>query len=190
MTKLLAVFIGSLAIVLSAYAQDESSGIYGDYEVNPGDILSVFIWGEEGLSKEVVVRPDGFVSYPLAGEIEVGGQTITQVTASLERALATYMKSGAQVTVSMTQMSGNNIYVIGKVNKPGVFNMFAETDVSQALALAGGLNTFADENDIKVLRRDKTGVQTSIDFNYKAIRKGKDLSSNVILRSGDVVVVP
>ncbi|ROS06133.1 polysaccharide export outer membrane protein [Sinobacterium caligoides] len=177
---------------ITAYAEKNADDLSpsGDYHVNAGDVLSVFIWGEEALAREVIVRPDGFISYPLVGEVQAGGRNVGEVTDAIEDSLANYMKNKPQVTVSIVSLAGNNIYVIGKVNRPGVFNVLMQTDVAQALALAGGLNSFADEDDIKVIRRDSEGVQTAISFDYSAIRKGRDLSSNIMLRSGDVVVVP
>jgi polysaccharide export outer membrane protein len=93
------------------------------------------------------------------------------------------------VTISVSQVLGNKIYVIGQVNKPGDFVVNPQVDVMQALSMAGGLTAFADTNDIKILRR--TGErQTAISFKYNDVLKGKDLSQNIVLQSGDIVAVP
>ena len=93
------------------------------------------------------------------------------------------------VTVSVTSVGGNLIYVIGKVNNPGVFPIQQPTDVMQALSLGGGLNSFADEDDIVILRRTENG-QITIPFEYSEVSEGKKLETNILLKSGDIVVVP
>jgi polysaccharide export outer membrane protein len=160
------------------------------YRINPGDVLKLFVWNEESLGGEVIVRPDGVVSFPMAGQIQAGGNTTTEVEQLIVAGLARYLKGEPVVTVSLVRLDGNIIYVLGKVNRPGAFPVISSVDVTQALSLAGGLNAFADENSIKVLRRDKNGEQQALPFNYSAIKSGKKLESNIILKSGDVVVVP
>jgi polysaccharide export outer membrane protein len=94
------------------------------------------------------------------------------------------------VVVSLVDVTGNKIFVIGKVMRPGEYKITSETDVMQALALAGGLNSFAAENDIRILRREAGGTQIAISFEYARVKTGKDLQSNIILHSRDIVVVP
>lgn len=160
------------------------------YQVNPGDVIKVFVWNEESLSGEFVVRPDGVISMPMAGQIKVGGQTPVDIENSITSGLTKYLRDKPVVTVSLLRLDGNIIYVLGKVNRPGAFPVGSRIDITQALALAGGLNSFADENSIRVLRRGNSGVQNALPFNYEAVKNGKKLESNIILHSGDVVVVP
>lgn len=177
-------------VLLSAMTATSYCAETGDYQINAGDILEIFVWNEETLTREVRVRPDGFVSMPLAGEFLAGGQTPAQLTANITSALNKYLNDSAVVTVSLRAMDGNIIYVLGKVNRPGAYPVATPVDVTQALAWAGGLNTFADEGDIKVLRRDDSGTQRSLSFDYSAVKDGEDLDSNIVLQSGDVVIVP
>jgi polysaccharide biosynthesis/export protein len=160
------------------------------YQVNPGDILIVFVWNEKDLTQEVLVRPDGAISIPLAGQVQAGGLSVVEIEKNLTDALTKYMKDKASVTVMIKETRGNNIYVIGKVNKPGQFPVNQPTDVMQALAMAGGLNAYAAENSINVLRRDKDGVQKAIRFRYSDVKSGEELQTNILLQSGDIVVVP
>lgn len=160
------------------------------YKINPGDILRIDVWNEETLTRELIVHADGFISFPLVGEILVGKQTTLQAKQQLAKALGQYLKDEPNVTVDVLRMDGNKIYIIGKVNRPGEFPMSAPTDVMQALAIAGGLNTFASENNINILRRIKNGEQISIPFEYGDVKNGKQLQTNIVLQSGDVVVVP
>lgn len=179
-----------LLLVISVFAVSAQSAQTGDYKINAGDVLEIFVWNEETLSREVVVRPDGFISLPLAGEFRAGGQTPDQVSTAITTALKEYLNDQPVVTISLRAMSGNIVYVLGKVNRAGAFPVATRIDVAQALAWAGGLNTFADENDIQVLRRNADGSQQAMKFHYGQVKNGKKLESNILLKSGDVVIVP
>jgi polysaccharide export outer membrane protein len=171
----------------SAYAQVENRPDKV-YEVLPGDVLQVSVWKEPDLQLEVLVRPDGAFSFPLAGDISTKGLSVVELQSELTKRLSQYISSPV-VTVSVAEVLGNKIYVIGQVNKPGDFVVNPQVDVMQALSMAGGLTAFADTNDIKILRR--TGDrQIAISFKYNEVLKGKDLNQNIVLQSGDIVVVP
>jgi polysaccharide biosynthesis/export protein len=161
------------------------------YKINPGDVLSVYVWNEDNVSqKEILVRPDGRISIPIVGEVLVGGKSIDLVKDELAKRLSTILLDKPVVTVSLLQLSGNTVFVLGKVARPGQFVILGKLDVTQALALAGGTTTFAKESDIKVLRRDHDGTQKAISFNYGKIESGKNLEDNILIQSGDVVIVP
>lgn len=174
-----------------ANSANKASSIADAYLINPGDVLAVFVWEEQQISQpEVLVRPDGNISIPMLGEVTAGGRSVAQVQTAIATGLAKFLKVSPSVTVSIKAMTGNAIYVLGKVNRPGQYVLRSRTDVSQALALAGGVSTFAAEGDIKILRRDSRGQQKAIEFNYNDIKDGDELETNIILRSGDVVIVP
>ena len=160
------------------------------YHINPGDILLVYVWNEKDLSQETLVHPDGKISVPLAGQLMAGGLTAEEVQNSLAEALGKFMKDKPSVTISIKQTAGNIIYVLGKVNRPGMYPMVGPTDVMQALAIGGGLTPYAAENGINVLHREKNGSQTAIKFRYSDVKGGDELKTNILLNSGDVVVVP
>ena len=185
MSSIRLVAIG-LLLSISLLARAESA----PYHVNPGDVLVVYVWSEKELQLEVLVRPDGTISIPLAGQVQAGGLAAPDIEKNLSDALAKYMKDVPSVTVMVKQTNGYIIYVIGKVNKPSAFPINQPTDVMQALAMAGGLNAYAAENSINVLRRDKDGVQKAIPFRYSDVKGGEKLQTNILLQSGDVVVVP
>ena len=180
----LLVSIGSSNII---YAQD--AGEPGNaYAVLPGDLLQVSVWKEPDLQMEVLVRPDSAFSFPLAGDISTKGLSVVSLQAELTKRLSRYISSPV-VTVSVKAVLGNKVYVIGQVNKPGEFVVNPQVDVIQALSMAGGLSAFADTNDIKILRRTGTR-QTAISFKYNEVLKGRNLEQNIVLQSGDIVVVP
>jgi len=158
------------------------------YLIQPGDILVVSVWKETDLQSEVLVRPDGGLSLPLAGEFDAAGHSIEDLRAAIAQKLDKYVPN-AVVTVSLKQLGGNRIYVIGKVNRPGEYLFVKAIDVMQALSLAGGATSFAALNDIQILRRDN-GKQQAIAFRYGEVENGRKLDQNIVLRSGDTVVVP
>lgn len=146
------------------------------------------MWKEKDLQRDVVVLPDGSLSFPLAGEIQATGKTVEQLRKDISTRLTKYIP-GAVVTISAKQVQGNKIYVVGKVARPGEYTASRYVDVMQALSMAGGVTPFAAVNSIQVLRRVH-GVQTAIRFRYSKVESGRSLHSNIILQSGDVVVVP
>ena len=158
------------------------------YEVQPSDVLQISVWKEPDLTQQVLVRPDGAFSFPLAGEINAVGKTVEEVRRELVDRLGRYIPD-LVVTVSVLEIRGNKIYVIGQVNQPGEFIMNPRVDVMQALSLAGGTTAFAASSEIFVLRRDN-GQQQRMPFNFDAVLRGRNLEQNVLLRTGDVVVVP
>ncbi|MBI4644104.1 MAG: polysaccharide biosynthesis/export family protein [Deltaproteobacteria bacterium] len=158
------------------------------YPLGPDDLIEISVWKEPELTKQMVVRPDGKISYPLIGEIQVAGLTVKQLQADIHRRLEKFV-SDANVTVILLKPQGYKIYVTGKVNKPGEFLVGRPTNVMQALALAGGLTPFAAPGSVVVLRK-VGGKEEVFPFNYKAVSKGESLEQNRTLLPGDVVVVP
>jgi polysaccharide biosynthesis/export protein len=159
------------------------------YKLNPGDVLQISVWKEEGMQQQVLVLPDGDISFPLAGHIKAAGLSPEQLQKVIQGRLKNFFADPV-ITVTVVQVTGSKIYVIGQVRTPGEFLASRPLDVMQALSLAGGLTTFAADGQIKVLRRDANGGQHAIAFNYSEVSKGKSLASNILLQPGDVVVVP
>ncbi len=158
------------------------------YIVQPGDVLTIAVWKEKDLQADVTVRPDGGLDFPLVGNIPASGKTVEQLRKEITTKLAKYVPDPV-VTVLLKQSLGYQIFVIGKVNKPGNFPAMRNIDVMQALSMAGGLTPFASENKIKILRR-VNGELKALPFKYSKVEKGENLEQNIILQGGDVVVVP
>lgn len=183
------VVFGLLALIvftMPAVGANREAG--EEYLVQPGDVLTVSVWREEDLQLEVVVRPDGGISIPLAGEIQAAGQSIERLRREITARLTSYIPD-LVVTVAAKQLQGHKVYVIGKVARPGEFVLNSRVDVIQALSMAGGTVKFADLGAIKILRRID-GKESVIPFDYARIEKGDGLEQNVMLEVGDVVVVP
>lgn len=159
-----------------------------EYKVLPGDILKISVWGEEELQDQVLVRPDGGISFPLCGDISAKDRSIVELEEEITSRLTRYI-SNPVVSVSVAEILGNRIYVIGQVKNPGTFVVNPQVDVLQALSMAGGTTPFANLNNIKILRRND-GQQRAMEFRYNDVINGRSLEQNVVLQSGDVVVVP
>jgi polysaccharide export outer membrane protein len=158
------------------------------YLIQPGDVLEISVWNEENLLKQVLVRPDGGISFPLVGNAQAAGKSVEEIQNIIAGKLSKFIPDPV-VTVATQQLSGNKVYVIGKVARPGEFVATRYMDVVQALSVAGGMTPYAAANKISILRRTN-GKLSSIPFRYGDIEKGKNLQQDIILQSGDVVVVP
>lgn len=161
----------------------------GEYRIGPEDVLNISVWREDLLQREVLVRPDGGISFPLVGDLQAAGKTPEQVQAEITARLRKYIPEPV-VNVSLAKVAGYRIYVLGQVKNPGQFVVGRYVDVLQALTLAGGLTPYASENNIKILRREQPDNEVVFPFPYAAVKKGDNLEQNIILKSGDIVVVP
>ena len=177
--------VGGIVLVLVSMTT-----AWGDsYTLNPGDVLSISVWNEEALQQEVMVLPDGTISFPLVGILKVSSKTPAQVQEQIKEKLSRVIPD-PEINVSVQSVTGNNIFIIGKVNNPGQMQLNRPTDVMQALSLAGGFSTYAKTEDIRIIRRDEKGRQQVINFDYGKITDGKNLETNILLKSGDTIVVP
>jgi len=184
--RVIALIAGCLLMVFATISSGQSDE--QGYQIKPGDVLGISVWGEEQLQGTALVTPDGGFSFPLVGHLNARGRTAADVQQIVRDRLRNYL-SDPVVTVSLQEINGNTIFVIGQVNNPGEFVMKRSVDVMQALSMAGGTTTFASLNDILILRREPTG-QVALPFRYSDIIRGRRLEQNVELKSGDVVVVP
>ncbi len=159
------------------------------YLLAPGDLLEISVWKEESMQKEqILVAPDGNITFPLAGTIMAAGKPMFALEEAIAVKLADYIADPV-VSVKLLQNNGNTIFVIGKVNRPGQYPANRRIDVMQALSLAGGLTVFADDNSIHVLRH--VGNTTKVfPFDYQEVLDGEHLEQNILLEAGDTVTVP
>lgn len=158
------------------------------YVIGPEDVLNIDVWKEAEISRSVPVRPDGKISLPLLNDVQAAGLTPMQLQANLKEALKKFI-SDPQVTVIVTAVNSQRIFVLGEVPHPGAFPMLPHMTVLQAVSTAGGFNQFAKEKGVYVLRTEN-GRQITIPFNYKEVIKGKRPDQNIELKAGDTIVVP
>jgi polysaccharide export outer membrane protein len=188
----MAVFLLAL-IPFPLWAAEKEATAEPDYRIGPGDQLSIEVWKDKDLARLVTVLPDGKVVYPMVGEVVASGKTVAQLQKEIEGKLGLYVKD-AVITVEVRQVNSYYIYVLGRVRSAagggsGRFTLTSNIDVLQALAIAGGPDQFAKLSKIKIFRREG-GKTVIIPFDYDDVIAGKNLETNILLRRGDVVVVP
>jgi polysaccharide export outer membrane protein len=185
--------LGLSTTALSEEAKEPSEppaamGVEQGYLIGPGDVLEISVWKDEALTRTCVVRPDGFISFPLIGDFSVSGKTVRELKSIMESKLKRYVPE-LVLFIDVKQINSLVVYVIGKVNSPGRFLLGVDVNVLQALATAGGLNIFAKGNKIEIIRQGNDET-TIFPFDYDQVVDGKRLEQNIHLRRGDVIVVP
>jgi len=159
-----------------------------DYLIGPEDVIEVFVWKEPDVSRVVLVRPDGKISLPLIGDIKAEGLSPKALAEELKRAFSEYIEA-PEVSVIVNEVNSPKIYVMGKVNSPGVFPLRSEITVLQAITLAGGFAEWAKKSKIIILR--KIGEKDKrIVVNIDRVIDGKRGAEDVRLQPGDRIIVP
>lgn len=176
---------------LSSSASASSVQVAGSdqYVIGSEDVLAVNIWKEPELSRVVPVRPDGKITLPLVGDVQAGGLTPHQLQGNIATGLHAYVAT-PEVTVIVQEVKSQKFNIVGEIARPGSYSLTRSMTVLDAIAVGGGLRDFAKAKSIYVLRSDRDGSHSKLAFNYKDVIKGKNLSQNVELRSGDTVVIP
>ena len=160
-----------------------------DYVIGPQDLLTIDVWHEPELSQSVPVRPDGKISLPLIGDMEVSGLTPRTLQARLAQELDAYIHK-PQVTVIVREVNSRKFYIIGQIERPGTYSLSAHMTVLDALATAGGFRDFAKVQQIYLLRLRPDGSRNRLHFDYKAAVNGKASYRDIELQIGDTLVVP
>jgi polysaccharide export outer membrane protein len=158
------------------------------YIIGPEDVLSINVWREETLTRQVPVRSDGNISLPLIDEIHAAGLTPLQLKEKLTLRLKEFIDN-PNVSVIVTQTNSQKVYVSGEVRTPGVYPLRGETTLLQVIPMAGGFTEWADQKKILIIRKE-AGKDKRIVVNYKKIVSGEDMSYNIKLKPGDTVIVP
>ena len=161
----------------------------GTYAVGPGDVLQVRAWKNDALSQRVTVRPDGFVTLPLIGDVLVEGRTVDSVARDVATRAGKFYTEAPVVAVEVAELHSYRVYVMGEVTRPGEFTPKGQVTVLQAIALAGGFTRFAAPDRIVIVRRDAQG-ERRIPFVYAQVVDEGDLRENLPLQSNDTLVVP
>jgi polysaccharide export outer membrane protein len=154
------------------------------YIIGSEDVLSVRVWRENDLSVGVVVRPDGKITIPLAGDVQAAGLTPTQLAAKITEAYSKFLNR-PEVSVSVQQVQSRRYFITGKVVRPGAVPLVTPTTVLDAITMAGGLQDFAKKSKIVIMRGKER-----LKFNYNEVIKGKKVEQNINLQPGDYIVVP
>jgi polysaccharide biosynthesis/export protein len=159
-----------------------------DYIIGPEDVIDINVWKEPDMTRIVPVRPDGKISLPLINDVQAAGSTPQQLATTVTDKLRKFLTE-PQVTVIVTQINSQRVFVVGEVIRAGAFPLIPGMTVLQALASAGGFTTFADMKKIHVMRL-VNGKHVEMPFNYREVLKGDNPDQNIKLEPGDTVVVP
>ncbi|MCX5716212.1 MAG: polysaccharide export protein [Candidatus Omnitrophica bacterium] len=161
-----------------------------NYFIDIGDVLEISVWQIQNLQRQVVVRPDGKISFPLIGDVPAVGRTIEELRQDIVEKIKVYIKV-PQVSVSMLEFGGKKAIVLGEVRSEGVIRFASLIRVTEAVALAGGFDTTANMDRIFVIRNLYTDEQpTVIVINANNILKKGILKENVLIYSGDIIYIP
>src|SRR3984885_871762 len=169
-------------------AQAQVTGGEEEYKIGPQDILRIDVWKEPEITRSVPVRPDGKITLPLLNDVQAAGRTPVELAGVIREELKKYINE-PQVSVSVSTINSRRVYVTGEVTRPGAFPLLPGMTVLQALTSGGGVTQFAKIKNIYVLRTED-GRQVKLPFNYKAVVGGKKPEDNILLQSGDTIVVP
>jgi polysaccharide export outer membrane protein len=159
-----------------------------NYKIGPQDVLRIDVWKENEITRSVPVRPDGKISLPLLNDVQAAGLTAMELANNISEGLKKFI-TNPQVTVSVTDINSRRVYVTGEVTRPGAYPLLPNMTVLQALTSASGFTQFARTKKIYVLRNEG-GKQVKYPFNYNEVVKGKLSEENIMLQSGDTIVVP
>ena len=194
----------SLVLAVLAFLAASMAFAQSQYSIRSGDTLAIEVLEDPSLNRSVLVLPNGSITFPFAGSVQAGGQTPSQVGASIATAIASNFATRPTVFVTVQALrprvasSGGgssaasiDIYVMGEVGAPGIKKLERGTTVIQALAATGGFTRFAATKRI-ILRRtnSSTGEQSVTLINYKAIAEGTAVGTDYVLSDGDVIIVP
>ncbi len=158
-----------------------------DYVIGPEDVLDISVWKEPDLSRSLPVRLDGKISMPLLNDVQAAGLTVTELSQSITEKLKRYLNA-PRVTVMVSQMNSQRIYMLGEVTRPGAYPLLPGMTILQAISSAGGLTQFANSKKIFLLRNERQNLN-KYPFNYKEVLDGRRPEQNLTLRAGDTVVV-
>ncbi len=183
------ILISANCAVAFAYQEQSSTAVSEDFVIGLEDVLAINVWREPEISvKEVMVRPDGKISLPLIGDVQASGLTTKQLKERITERLKEFIASPT-VAVVVLRIASQSVSIVGQVAKPGVYYLGSPIRVLELLAKAGGLSEYANKKKIAIVRQE--GQQTKhFLFNYKDVAKGQNLQQNIILKNGDVVIVP
>jgi len=186
MRVLLALLLLGLSLVTASAQQ----------ALRPGDAINISVWQDPKLDRTVVIGPDGYIGFPLVGQVRASGLTPRALEDVLRSRLSKSYTGQLDVTVALAAVnreledeSKPKIYISGEVLRPGPLFARPTVNVAQAIALAGGLSPFAASRRIQIHRHVR-GVDEILLFDYKAYQGGIEPNNNIALRSGDVIIVP
>lgn len=183
----LLILLGFALLPASQAGTQEEGRHVQNYRLGVGDLLTIEVYDEPDLTKEVRILNDGFISFPLLGSVKALGLTVTELEKELTRRLAEKYLVNPQVTVFVKEFS--NIFVFGEVKKPGSFPLFGKMTVFEAITLAGGFTEVANPNKVKIIRQEQ-GREVTLEVDIEKLTKRGDASQDLELKANDRIIVP
>ncbi len=188
------VAAAGLALACSARApsappEDPQVMAREEYLIGVTDLLKVTVWKNPELSHEVPVRPDGKISVALIGDVQAEGLSAEELAEMISRELEEYI-TAPDVTVVVLEMNSRFVSVLGEVTRAARVQLQSELRVLEVITLVGGFTPFADKSNVRVVRRTQNGDEVEYRFDYDKYIAGKAPGTNIVLRPGDVVIVP
>lgn len=178
-----------VAVAMPAATTNAQLTSRGDYSIGSGDLLEIVTWKEPELSrKEILVRIDGYISFPLLNDVRAAGRTTAQLTQTIQDALQDYITNPV-VTVTVRSPASKRFYILGEVRRTGEYPLIKSLTVLQAFAIAGGFTEWASKKEI-ILMRQEGGKEKIYRVNYKDIVKGEDVAQNIKIQADDTIIVP
>ncbi|MDM8522163.1 polysaccharide biosynthesis/export family protein [Desulfococcaceae bacterium HSG8] len=169
---------------------DPEQGEQEDYKIGSGDVLEIITWKEPDFSRELLVRIDGKITFPLLDDIQAADRTPMEVKKDIEKGLKEFIEHPfVTITVKSYASESYRYYILGEVSKTGAYDLVEDLTVLQAFALAGGFTEWASKKEIIVIRHEN-GQKNILRVNYKNIVKGKDLDQNILIKPNDTIIVP
>ena len=168
--------------------QPEWMPVSESYVIGPEDVLSIHVWKEEAFSRTVPVRMDGKISLPLIDDVQAAGFTARQLKEVLTSKLKEFVEN-PNVSVTVVEANSFKVFISGQVRSPGVYRLRSETSLLHFIPMVGGFTDWANQKKILIIRREG-GKEKRLTINYKKIVSGKDPDSNIMLKSGDTIIVP
>ncbi len=168
--------------------QPEWMPVSESYVIGPEDVLAIYVWKEEAFTRTVPVRMDGKISLPLIDDVQAAGFTARQLKDVLTNKLKEFVEN-PNVSVTVVEANSFKVFISGQVRSPGVYRLKSETSLLEFVAMVGGFTDWANQKKILIIRREG-GKEKRMTINYKKIVSGKDPNSNIILKTGDTIIVP
>lgn len=196
--KTLAAISVSIACLSSCAAQqhnfnyaEERDPRTSEFIVGPSDSIRITVWKNPELSTEAKVRPDGTITLPLLGDVQVLGKTPSKIKQEVSQKLSAFVKDeAATVTVAVTEVNSYRFTVSGNVERPGVYTAKQYVTINEAVALAGGPNKYSAPEQTVILRQSIPGPIRKIPIDYTKTRAGDQPEQNLVILPGDNVYIP
>jgi polysaccharide export outer membrane protein len=189
LSRIKVIFMALLFFLFFIVPSSAQTTIGGSYLIGAGDVLEIVTWKEPDLSRdEILVRIDGYISFPLINDIPAAGLTTVQLTQNIQNGLKDYITSPV-VTVTVVTPASKRFYILGEIQRTGEYTLMKSLTVLQAFAIAGGFTEWAAKDEI-ILMRQENGQEKIYRVDYKKIVKGKDINQNILIKPNDTIVVP